>query len=142
MNTSQTPLYENGQFIVTPSYLRTAKVFYPIRETSGRIRKDFLFAGLAFAAVIGLALWTYYDLWYWHERVAMGVSIAMALIAGTQVSTLQIDARGFPSRMFMARAKTIRAVFHAITEAKSMTAQSQEVYGDAGDGTEQASEGA
>ena len=137
MKNAQTPLYEKGQFIVTPSYLRTAKVFYPIRETSGRIRKDFLFAGLAFAAVIGLALWTYYDLWYWHERVAMSVSIAIALIAGTQVSTLQIDARGFPSRMFIARAKTIRAVFHAITEAKSMTAQSQGGYGETEHGAEQ-----
>lgn len=136
----KTPLFQNKRFTVTASDLRTPTTFYPINDTVGRVRRDFLFAGLSFAAVIGFALWRYYDLWFFHERVAMGVGIALALLIGTQFSTLQIDARGFPSRLFFARAKTIRTVFNAITEAKSMTIQPHGGYGGSENSAEQGTE--
>ena len=47
------------------------------------------------------------------------VLIAAALVIGFSFSLLQVDARGFPPRLFLARAKTVRAVFEAITAARA-----------------------
>lgn len=133
----QTPLYQDKRFVVTPSRLRTKIAYYPITETVGRIRKDILFACVCFAVMIGLALWRYYDLWFFHERVVMAGAFLAALIVGTQVSILQIDARGYPSCTLVARTKTIRAIFNAITEAKAVSTQTHGGYMDAENGAEQ-----
>ena len=117
--TSDLPLFEDQRFKVTCSDLRTVNTYYPIDETIGRIRKDILFASLAFSVLIGFALWRYLDLWRFNEMIIMGGAIVLALLIGSQMSILQIDARGFPSRMYFGRTKTIKSVFNAITIAKA-----------------------
>ena len=115
-------LYEDNRFMVTTADIRTPTTYYPIGETVGRIRRDVLFAALAYAVFAGAALAIYFDLWLEHEKLLMGLSIAIAVLVGSQVSILQLDARGFPPRMFFARSKTVHAVFDAITQARAKTA--------------------
>ena len=111
--------FSNKRFTVTRHRLSTKLDYYPISDTVGRRRKDIQFAALAFSGLVGVALWRYFDLWYPHELFIMGGAILLALLIGTQFSILQIDARGFPSRMYVGRSKTLRSVFDAITQAKT-----------------------
>lgn len=112
-------LYQDPRITVTAADIRTANAYYPVQDTVGRLRRDPLWAALAYTAFCGFALTLYFDLWFWPERLAMAGSILLALIIGTQVSVLQLDARGFPPRLIIARAKTVRAVFEAITLARA-----------------------
>ena len=119
---SASVLFDNRRFTITMADIRTPTTFYPIGDTVGRVRRDILFGGLAYSAVTGAALLIYHDLWRAHEALLMVLSITLALVIGCQVSVLQLDARGFPPRMFVARSKTVRAVFDAITLARAKTA--------------------
>lgn len=113
-------LYQDSRFLVTPADIRTPSAFYPIADTVGRIRRDILFWALGYAALMGFGLILYSDLLYVHEIAVLGGSIALALLMGTSLSIIQLDARGFPARMFVARKSTVRAVFDAITRARAM----------------------
>ncbi|MEO1015186.1 MAG: hypothetical protein AAFX08_08360 [Pseudomonadota bacterium] len=109
--------------MVTLADIRTPTQYYPINETVGRIRRDILFAGLSFAALTGAALWLYFDLWFDNERLIMAGIIVVSLIIGSQVSMLQLDARGFPARVFIGRAGNIRKIFDAISLARARSTQ-------------------
>ncbi|MEM1379506.1 MAG: hypothetical protein AAGH41_02670 [Pseudomonadota bacterium] len=111
-------LFANGRFIVTESDVRTKNVYYPISETTGRVRKDFLFFALGFAGITGFALWRYFDLWTGPERLTFSIVIAIALLIGTQISVLEVNAKGLASRMFITHSLTARRVFEAIVEAR------------------------
>lgn len=115
-------LYQDRRITVTAADIRTASAYYPVQDTVGRLRRDPLWAALAYSLICGFALALYFDLWFWHERLAMGVSILLALIVGSKVSILQLDARGFPPRLIIDRAKTVRAVFEAISAARAAAA--------------------
>ncbi len=120
---SETVLYSDNRITVTTADIRTPTTYYPVSDTVGRRRRDILYAALAYAAVVGAALVIYFDLWFPVERLAMIGSILLALFVGTQISTLQLDARGFPARLYFARTKTVKRVFDAITLARAKTAQ-------------------
>lgn len=113
-------IYEDRRFRVTSADIKTPSAYYPVADTVGRIRRDILFWAIAYAGLTGTALWLYGDLWHAHEMLIMGGSIGLALLIGTQVSILQLDARGFPARFFVARTTTVRAIFEAITRARAM----------------------
>lgn len=113
-------LYDDGRFIVTTADIQTPSVYYPVEATTGRIRRDILWCALGYSTAVALLLFTYSDLWRLTEMAVMAGSIALALFVGRTISILQIDARGFPPRLFPARAKTIRALFHAIAKARSI----------------------
>lgn len=116
-------LFKNRRFCVTTADIRTMTAYYPINETVGRIRRDILFAGLGFAGFVGWGLWLYRDLWTQAEMIVMGAVIATAMVIGTQLSTLELDARGFPRRVFLAHSNTVRKVFDAIVEARAIAAR-------------------
>ena len=112
-------IHKDRRFMVTLADIRTPTQYYPINETVGRIRRDILFAGLTFAALTGAALWLYFDLWFDNERLIMAGIIVTSLLIGSQVSMLQLDARGFPPRMFIGRSGNIRKIFDAISLARA-----------------------
>lgn len=114
-------LYQDRRFKITTADVRTRSAYYPINDTVGRVRRDILFAALAWSALVLAALLIYFDLWHWYEKLIMMGSIALALFIGTQISFLQLDARGFPPRIFIARAKTVWAIFNAITDARAQS---------------------
>lgn len=116
-------LYRDRRFTVTASDVHAWNEYYPLADTVGRIRRDPLYMALCYAAVVGFALAVYFDLWRPLERLAMGGSIALTLLLGTQISVLRLDARGFPARLFIGRTSTIRKVFKAITLARALTAR-------------------
>jgi len=126
-------LFENRRFRVTRADICTPTVYYPVAGTTGRIRRDILFCALCYAAAAGLLLFAYADLWRPEEIAAMGGSILLALIAGGSFSILQIDARGFPSRMFIARRRTIRALFDAISQARALSCGGDAAFGETED---------
>lgn len=117
-------IYGDHRFKVTSADIRTRTAFYPVSDTVGRIRRDILYMALFFAGLIGAAMWLYHDLWYTREKIFMGSAITALLFIGTQVSMFQLDARGFPSRIWIARSSTIKKIFDAISEARAITAQS------------------
>ena len=112
-------LYDDGRFTVTTADIQTPHVYYPVEATTGRIRRDILWCALAYSTAVGLLLYAYSDLWRLTEMAVMAASIALALFVGRTFSILQIDARGFPARLFVARTKTIRSVFQAIAKARA-----------------------
>lgn len=116
-------LFKNRRFCVTTADIRTMTAYYPINETVGRIRRDILFAGLGFALFVGWGLWLYRDLWRPDEMIVMGIIITLALLIGTQISILELDARAFPQRRFIAHSSTVRKVFDAIVEARAIAAR-------------------
>ncbi|MDJ0921876.1 MAG: hypothetical protein QNI84_12175 [Henriciella sp.] len=114
-----TCLYRDNRFQVTTADIRTPSMYYPIGDTVGRRRRDILFGALGYSAVMASALLLYLDLWRFHEWLLMAGSIAAALYVGFNFSILQLDARGFPPRLFVARAQTVKAIFEAITQARA-----------------------
>lgn len=115
-------LFDNGRFKVTPADISTPTVYYPVDATTGRIRRDIAWCAGAYSVVTGIMLYAYADLWRFSEMVGIAASIALAVWLGRSFSILQIDARGFPPRMFVARSTTIRELFSAISAARAMRA--------------------
>lgn len=116
-------LFDQGRFKVTYADIQTPSVYYPVDATTGRVRRDILWCALGYSAAVGSLIYAYADLWGLAEILVMFGSIALAISIGLSFSILQIDARGFPSRMFVARTKTIRALFSAIAEARARNRQ-------------------
>lgn len=115
-------IFSNGRFTITASDIRTRSVYYPIAETTGKVRKDLLFFALVIAALLGGSLWLYHDLWTDSEKLVFGIVIVAALLLGTQISVLEVNAKGLTPRMFICSARTSRRVFEAIIEARSKRA--------------------
>lgn len=115
----QDVLYKDKRFTITLSDIKTPTLYYPIEDTVGRVRRDIQFAAIGYSALVLFALLLYIDLWRIGEILAMSASVALALGVGFSVSILQLDARGFPARMFIARTKTVRAIFEAISAARA-----------------------
>ena len=122
-NAADQELYSDGRFTVTTADIQTPHIYYPVEATTGRIRRDILWCALGYSTAVGLLLYAYADLWKASEIAVMAGSIALALFVGRTFSILQIDARGFPARLFIARTKTIRALFKAIAKARATRGQ-------------------
>lgn len=120
---SDLTLFANDRFTVTESDVMTPSVYYPISETTGRVRKDPLFIGLSMAGFHGLALWRYFDLWRDIEIIIFAILIGLALLIGTQLAVLEVSAKGLGSRMFITHSLTARRVFKAIVEARKRQRQ-------------------
>ncbi len=112
-------LYKDKRFRVTTADVGTHTSYYPLTDSVGRVRYDILFAAIFYVALVGFALFIYFDLWYDHEILIMAGSMLVALLIGFNVSILQLDARGFPARFYVARARTVRKIFNAITDARA-----------------------
>ncbi len=111
--------FRNRTFVVTAADVRTPTMIYPIVDSIGRVRKDILIGGMGVALLIGIALAVYWDILYLHERTVLFSIIAAAVVIATNFSVLQVEARGYPARLYIARRSTIRKVFDAITEARA-----------------------
>lgn len=124
MSSKPQVLFKDRRFTVTTADIKTPSLYYPISDTVGRVRKDIQFAALGLCALLGAALTLYWDLWFVHEKAAIGAVIVLAVIIAVSLSVMQIDARGFPSRLFIARRGTIRKLFEAIAMARAQSASS------------------
>ncbi|MCI4646049.1 MAG: hypothetical protein MRY64_14805 [Hyphomonadaceae bacterium] len=112
--------YRDKRFEVSSADVKTPTMIYPIGESViGRVRKDIQVGGLGLGALIGSALAIYWDLWFWSERIAMFALIVLAILIAASFSILQIEARGYPPRLFIARRKVIRRIFDAIAKARA-----------------------
>lgn len=114
--------YDDGRIVITATDIRTPKIYYPIIETSGRVRRDGLWFALSYTVICGVALTIYHDLFHRQEIAVLAISMVIALISGSSLSALQLDARGFPPMMIFGSTRRVRKIFQAISHARSHTA--------------------
>lgn len=113
------PLYNDGIYHVTSAVIATPVRFYPIANTTARIRRDPLWVALAFAALMVLALSTYADLLYPAEIVTMiGLSI-VGLMVGWRVAILVLDSPGHQPATIISSSRKVTALYRAIRDARS-----------------------
>jgi hypothetical protein len=79
-------LYDDGVYTVTPAIVSTPRRFYPLAHTTASIRRDPLWAAIAFAAFGAACLGVYGDLLHFHEQATLVIFCACALAAGSSVS--------------------------------------------------------
>ena len=111
--------YGDGRFVVNSADIRTPSTYYPVGDTVGRLRRDPLYFGFGLAVVLLTALAVYADLWTVPEIIGLLAVSTMAIYAGLELRVLQLDARGFPTRVYLGRTLTMRRIFDAITQARA-----------------------
>ena len=116
-------LFHKGRFCVTESDITTPTSYYPVAATVGKIRRDILYTALIYYVLSHAALFIYFGLWTYDEMIFLIFSPAIFASFGAKFSLLEINAKGFPSRLYFARSKTVRGVFDAIVKARSLAAE-------------------
>lgn len=112
-------IYDDGTYHVTAAIFATPRRFYPIANTTARIRRDPLWIGVCLAALAGGALAVYGDLLYPVEAAVTVVFIALSLLIGNSISLLSIDAWGHERATIVARTNKIRVLYRAIRDART-----------------------
>ncbi|MEM8773148.1 MAG: hypothetical protein AAGD92_16000 [Pseudomonadota bacterium] len=114
-----TVFYRDRRFRVTAADIATPNSYFPLAATTGKIRRDILYASVVFSGLIGVSLWAYADLWRFHEMIILAGIMILSMAAGLNLSLFEINARGFSSRVYVARTSTIRQVLAAIMRARA-----------------------
>lgn len=107
-------VYNDGTYKVTEAIVATPHRFYPVANTTARIRRDPLWVSLFITALGVAAFHVYGDLIYTGEKIVLGVICAGALAVGQGVSILSIDAVGHRRALIVARTTRIRRLYAAI----------------------------
>lgn len=120
---ASTMIYDDGTYQVSQAMICTPTRLYPVPFTTARIRRDPLWLGGATIMMTSGAVSIYRDLLFPQEIVILiGVGVG-ALIAGSCIAILRIDAIGHPKAMIVARTGKIRALFAAIRVARTSDRQ-------------------
>lgn len=116
--TDKQKYHDDGRFLVTSELVSTPNRFYPLANTTAKIRRDPLWFALGLSAINGAATAIYGDLLQPQELAWMwGVNLAV-FAAGWSVSILNIEAIGHKSTILFARTGTVKKLFAAIKEAR------------------------
>jgi hypothetical protein len=107
-------VYNDGTYLVTEAVVATPHRFYPVANTTARIRRDPLWISLCITALGFATFGVYGDLIYTGEKIVMGLACAAALAVGQGVSILSIDAVGHRRALIVARTMRIRRLYAAI----------------------------
>ena len=110
--------FENGTYLVTASLLSTPRRFYPIANTTARIRRDPLWLAAGVVAFVGLATAVYGDLLYFSELMVMWGLAVLLLAAGVMTAILHVDAVGHRNALVFGPARRVKALYHAIRAAR------------------------
>ena len=117
-------IYDDGRFQVTAERLYTPTRFYPINNTTAKIRRDPFWFALALTAFSMLTTLIYSDLLYINEMIVIWGVTSTALVVGVSVASLSVDTVGHNNTMVVARTKTIFKLFLAMQRAKNKSRQS------------------
>ena len=117
--TQSSPFYDDGTYQVSRELISTPRRFYPIANTTARIRRDPLWVAIGLNCFTVLATITYGDLLFAHELALIWGVAAFSAIAGFGTAILHIDALGHDNALLFASARKIRGVFDAIRLARS-----------------------
>jgi len=113
------PIYDDGRYIVSTSIVATPTRFYPIGNTTAAIRRDPLWLGLAVTGFVLAGIFSYGDLLYPNELIAMAGAAALALLIGWQVLILRLDAPGNRRALIVGPRTRIWKMFRAIRSART-----------------------
>lgn len=112
-------VYEDSRYRVTAEIIATPSRFYPVQNTTARIRRDPLWAALAGSVVSFLGVAVYADLLLASEIAWVVGLAAVALVVGHNVAILQVDAAGHAGAMIVARKAKVITLYRAIIEARN-----------------------
>lgn len=112
-------LYDDGIYSVTSAIVSTPHRFYPLAHTTAGLRRDPLWAALAFTALGAASAVIYGDLLHFHEQLALALFCGGGLVAGRSVTILRISAIGHSGAMIVGRSSRIRALYRVIRDARS-----------------------
>lgn len=112
-------IYDDGTYQITHAVFATPRRFYPIVNTTARIRRDPLWIGAGIAGFSVVALAVYGDLLYPLEILTLIAIAVISLAIGHQVSLLSIDAWGHERATVCGRTKKIRTLYRAIRDART-----------------------
>lgn len=111
--------YDDGTYQVSSSLLSTPRRFYPIENTTARIRRDPLWVGIALIFLVSLTTLVYGDLLYTIELVVIWIIAGLAGAFGLGTAILHVDAFGHENAMLFGPIKTIRGIYKAIRDARA-----------------------
>lgn len=112
--------FDNGTYQVSTALLSTPRRFYPIANTTARIRRDPLWMALGFTAFAALATITYGDLLYASELLFLWTIAILSMAVGIGTAVLHIDAIGHRNAFVFGSARMIKRLYHAIRDARNM----------------------
>lgn len=117
VQTSANIFFDNGRYQVSAALLSTPRRFYPIANTTARIRRDPLWWSLSMIGFVVATTNIYGDLLYHHELVTLWSLAGVAGLLGFGTAILHIDAIGHPNAFIFANVWTIRKIYRALRSA-------------------------
>lgn len=117
--TQPSPFYDDGIYQVSQELISTPRRFYPIANTTARIRRDPLWVAIGLNAFAALATITYGDLMLAHELVVIWGIAGLSAIVGVGTAILHIDALGHDNALLFASSKKVNKLYRAIRAARS-----------------------
>ncbi len=118
INRAPRVFFNNGTYLVTASLLSAPRRFYPIANTTARIRRDPLWLAAGVVAFVSLATAVYGDLLYVRELCVMWGVAVLLLAAGMMTAILHVDAVGHRNALVFGPARRVQALYRAIRDAR------------------------
>ncbi len=110
--------FDNGTWQVSTSLLSTPRRFYPIQNTTARIRRDPLWLALGLNGFAAGTSFIYGDLLYLHELCALWGVVLVSGLIGLGTAILHVDSVGHPHALLFSSARTIRKIYQAMRAAR------------------------
>jgi hypothetical protein len=117
------PTYDDGTYYISGAIFATPRRFYPIANTTARIRRDPLWIGLGIAGFVAATFGVYADLLRPEELIVLAGIATVSLVVGSQVAILSIDAMGHEKAMIVGRTRKIRTLYRALRDARTADLQ-------------------
>ena len=113
------PFYDDGTYQVSRELISTPRRFYPIANTTARIRRDPLWVAIGLNVFAALATITYGDLLLVQELALIWGVAGLSAIGGLSTAILHIDAFGHDNALLFASSRKINRLYRAIRDARS-----------------------
>jgi len=117
--TQSSPIYDDGTYQVSRELISTPRRFYPIANTTARIRRDPLWVAIGLNTFVALATITYGDLMFVHELMLLWGIAGLSAVVGLSTAILHIDAFGHDNALLFASSRKINRLYRAIRDERS-----------------------
>lgn len=111
-------IYDDGTYHVTRAVLATPTRFYPLANSTARIRRDPLWIGISMTAFALCAFGIYGDLMFPGEVATLALLAMVSLLGSINLGILVLDAPGHQPLMVIGSKRKIFSLYRAIRDAK------------------------
>lgn len=111
--------YDDGIYKVSRELVSTPRRFYPIANTTARIRRDPLWIAIGLLTFAALATITYGDLLFAHELALIWGVTGLSAFVGVSTAILHIDAFGHENALLFSSSRKINRLYRAIRDART-----------------------